>query len=195
MLRLFLADISGIDPDKAAELLPPQRLEKMRRLRTTESKQQCAAAYLLLCRAANALGISPEYTVGRNGKPDFTDGRYHFSLSHSGKYALCAVSDVSVGADIELPRADYAKIAQRFFTKDEALLCTTPDSFCRIWTQKESYIKALGLRLSALGSFSVTAPPEGVCFSHFAHDGYHISVCAVGNEQPPCVELCDLKKH
>jgi len=91
-----------------------------------------------------------------------------FNLSHSGDYALCALTKKnSIGVDIEKIRtADpnhYVRLATRFFSKPEAdVLITAPESertflfFCG-WTRKEAYIKRHGLGLGLpLSDFTVT---------------------------------------
>ena len=191
MLRLFIADVSALCPESV--VLPPERAEKLRKLTRIEDRRLSAGVYLLLCRACDMLGIPREYSVGENGKPDFTGGGLHFSLAHSGKYALCAVADSAVGADIEMPRAGSQRIAERFFSPDEAAHVTTAEDLCRLWTMKESYIKARGLNLSALSDFSVLKS-EGFSYLCRKHDGYCIAVCAEGvvpeNTEPEVVCLC-----
>ena len=52
-------------------------------------------------------GISPLPLIARRerGKPWFPDHpRLHFSLSHSGDLALCALGEKALGADIEVVR-------------------------------------------------------------------------------------------
>lgn len=86
---------------------------------------------------------------------------FHYNISHSGSYVVCAVCDQPVGIDLQqIPdQAERAvKIAKRFFSpqEQEALqelrgrnetgaLCRL---FCRYWTARESYIKLTGRGLS-----------------------------------------------
>jgi 4'-phosphopantetheinyl transferase len=86
-------------------------------------------------------------TVDASGHP------LHVSLSHSGDWMLLAVSRTHrVGVDIERIDldADVVRLAQRFFTTDEAAaLNVLPEdearrAFSRIWTRKEAVLKALG---------------------------------------------------
>jgi len=196
MPKLYFADVSGLDIEIAAAKLPPHRLNKMNRLPRTESKKLSAGAYLLFIRACELNGLSPEYEVGANGKPDFIDGTVHFSLSHSGNYAVCAISDKPVGVDIEIPRSGSLRIAERFFAPDELThiknAADPDDEFCRVWTMKESYIKALGLTLSSLDSFSVLKA-VGCAFFNHRFNAYNISVCTVGEDTAAeLLEITDL---
>jgi 4'-phosphopantetheinyl transferase len=96
---------------------------------------------------------------GENGKPYLTDGEgVHFNLSHSGRWVVIAYGATPVGVDVQELRANGLEvIARRFFTADERTYAQRDaESFFRIWTGKESYIKYLGAGLKTpLNSFSV----------------------------------------
>ena len=80
-----------------------------------------------------------------NGKDGFT---LHFSLSHSGDYAACIISDVPCGVDIECIREkDITSLAKRVFSPAESKKITARE-FYETWTVKESVLKALGTGLS-----------------------------------------------
>ena len=107
---------------------------------------------------AKHTGIAPDqlcFDKGQFGKPVLRSAPFCFNLSHSGDYAVCAVSDAECGADIEQPRPVRRDFAARFFHPDEtAFLQTCPaDSYpiflCRLWTLKEAYLKGLGRELLA----------------------------------------------
>ena len=83
----------------------------------------------------------------------------YFSLSHSGSFALCAVSDRPVGADLETPdAASHMSAAKRFFSEAECeSIARSPapaDAFCSVWVQKEAVVKASGEGLAALSKAS-----------------------------------------
>ena len=85
-----------------------------------------------------------------SGKPYVVDGSLHFNLSHSGDYALIAVTaDAPVGVDIERHREHrrWREIAKRFFAPHEASSLRTADDFYRLWVVKEAVLKALGTGL------------------------------------------------
>lgn len=86
----------------------------------------------------------------------------HFNISHSGNWVVCAVGSAPVGVDIERIADSDLSIAKRFFTKREyKWLYEKNDqerkqSFYKLWTMKESYIKAVGKGLSIpLESFEI----------------------------------------
>ena len=108
---------------------------------------------------------SREIKIEERGKPYFQDRSLpRFSISHSGEYVVCALSKHEVGCDIQIMEGKDSdrtlKIGKRFFSEREFLdmeRAEDPqDYFYRIWTIKESYIKALGEGLSLpLDSFYV----------------------------------------
>lgn len=93
----------------------------------------------------------------------------HFSLSHSGELALCAVAQGrEVGVDVERvhPVPAWRQIATRYFSEREnqALDALPADqaveAFFRGWTRKEAYSKALGRGVSRRWTqFTVSLEP------------------------------------
>ena len=78
------------------------------------------------------------------GKPYFADKQGLFlSLSHSGEYAVCAVSDVPVGVDIQKCLDGKRNILKRIMCPGEE----GADLF-RLWTAKEACVKCTGAGLS-----------------------------------------------
>ena len=178
MTRIFIADVSCIDIEAFLSKVSPARREKTLRLSKDDNKRRSLGAEMLLIKAAGR----DDYVLSKNEKPYFPDNEVFFSLAHCGDYAVCAVSDVPVGVDIELPRVGGARLAKRFFQPDEAALVYAADDpdreFCRLWTLKESYIKYADLRLGDVRSFSVVSGAEGCSFSSASHGEYLIGCCA-----------------
>lgn len=90
-----------------------------------------------------------EIGCGAHGKPyllGYPD--VHFSISHSGKWAACAVSDRPVGIDVQEIRPFVPKVAERVCTAEElAEIAESTDptsAFTRLWTQKEAVLKKYG---------------------------------------------------
>ena len=102
-------------------------------------------------------------SIAEGGKPYLvSEPGIHFSLSHSGDWAVCAISDHPVGVDIEWCDPNRRDIASRFFHKDEIrYLNSLPpyartDAFYSLWTLKESFVKSTGRGLDLpLRSFCV----------------------------------------
>lgn len=140
------------------------RREKVLACKLWEDKKRSLAAGLLLEKVIGEEGYSPEdLQVEEGGKlylPGVKD--FFFSISHSGEYAVCAVSDVPVGVDIQKHRKNGLAVAKRFFKAEEAdYIAKQPtqkqeEMFFRYWTGKESYLKLTGKGiLGGLDSFLV----------------------------------------
>jgi phosphopantetheinyl transferase len=100
-----------------------------------------------------------------NGKPVVVDGgggELHFNVSHSGDWALIAISEDSpVGVDIERPRVfrNPAGLARRVCTARELEHVRGGEDqaeLLRLWVRKEAVAKADGSGLlMALGELDV----------------------------------------
>ena len=110
------------------------------------------------------------FSVNQYGKPSLDNNKLKFNLSHSGDFALIAVTqERKVGVDVERIRSDMEieDIASRNFSKHEVseLMALPPEQrvtgFFNCWTRKEAYIKAHGLGLSLpLEDFDVSLTPN-----------------------------------
>lgn len=161
MIKVYAMNVSGIDiSDKALlKKMSPKRMDKLERLKPEKSKRQSIGAELLLNYALKKeLNVKTPviWDTDENGKLFIPDCTLNVNLSHSGNYAVCAVSDMQVGVDIQkMDKANMA-LAQRFFTSEECEFIKTNDDFYDIWVKKESLIKAVGKGLAIpLSSFSV----------------------------------------
>lgn len=92
------------------------------------------------------------YIIERNeyGKPYIKNNpNLHFNISHTKDMIVCAVSEKSIGVDIETVRPTYNRIAEKFFSvKEQEYIFKSKDGqdvrFCEIWTRKEAYVKWIG---------------------------------------------------
>ena len=89
------------------------------------------------------------------GKPYLEGTDFQFSLSHSGKYALCAYGDRKIGADLQQIKEKIPERTKKILSKDEDFFLAEfaeqdrTQLFFRLWARKESLIKwdGRGLRL------------------------------------------------
>ena len=93
-------------------------------------------------------GISPLPFIarGKKGKPWFPGHpRLHFSLSHSGDLALCALGKKALGADIEVVRPRSAGLPRYALSGREYVWYEMRGSrwedFYTLWTLKEARVK------------------------------------------------------
>ena len=146
-------------------------------------------AHPLLNRAAALLWgwtRPPELERSPRGKPYFA-GRPDrwLSLSHSGGYALCALSeDGEVGVDIEVVRPHRPGLPAYALTEaEQEAFDGSWEEFTRLWTRKESWVKRTG---GSIAGPSGICPPlpgeqaEGVLLDDFSGAGWRAAVCAAG---------------
>ena len=89
-----------IDDDRLAEKSPTHWREKAAKMRFERGRRQELAVGGLLVEMTGI--VDPVIVLDENGKPSFRDHpEIHFSLSHSGDYVMCAISDSPIGCDIE----------------------------------------------------------------------------------------------
>lgn len=184
-MKIFLTNISDMDEDsfnKGLKLVPEYRRKKVMRYRFKEDSRRSLAAGLLLNYATKVYSICYKEAVSdtgiiqvgitdlinkydstfdyeieyvSNGKPVYRNQDIHFSLSHSGSYVVCAVSDKNIGVDIEGIRRNAIKVAKRFFTTAECeWIGSDVHRFSRIWTLKEAYAKLTGDGIAAAVSMA-----------------------------------------
>lgn len=163
-----------------------------------KDKRLCLAAELLLRKALLEDGIDQfEISYGAHGKPYINHAGIYFNLSHSGERVLCAVSNKEVGCDVEQIADIDLEIAKQFFCNEEyEQICTQKKEeqqnlFYRIWTRKESYMKATGLgAMLPLNSFCIKLEGDTIRVCHadsleayyfkeyHLKDGYQYTVCS-----------------
>ncbi len=130
------------------------RQKKVNQAKSPQAKYQRLAAGVLLDFLLRERGLAEkdmEYTKDSFGKPIFANrSDLYFNLSHSGDWAICALSDETVGADVQVI-SDYSpRVAARCFAKQDAhrLSRLTGEEqkreFTRLWVQKESCVKYFG---------------------------------------------------
>lgn len=145
-------NINGFDLQQALQEVTPQRREQALRYRNERDQRLCVAAYRLLQRALlQEYGISgqPELIYDQNGKPSLAAyPDIHISLSHCREAVACAVSDQSIGIDVETFEHYSEEVARRALNDEEmrqVLASPRPDvAFTRLWTMKESLFKLTG---------------------------------------------------
>jgi 4'-phosphopantetheinyl transferase len=134
------------------------RLQRAARLPSPGAALRCLAAEALLrhaLRASHGLELDTQVVrVNRYGKPRLAAlPHVHFNLSHSGAWLVCALHDRPVGIDIEATRARLDLPADLILHPAEQVEqrglepAAARDHFFRLWTLKESLLKALGTGL------------------------------------------------
>ena len=180
MIKTYIMDVRQLESESAfdtvLQAVSPYRRQKIALLKHKKDKNRSLGAALSLNAALKDYGLeerSMEYDLEKQGKPVF---RYypeiHFSLSHSGDFAICSIGEMESGSDIEWVRSGKARLAERFFAEEELAWIRKADSaeeqedrMFRIWTMKESFLKVTGFGMSLpLKEFAVVMDDEGAIF-------------------------------
>ena len=140
------------------------RFEKIKKMKTKSAKAQAIGAALLLLYGFRHAGVDPlTETIGysQHGKALLVNrSDVRFNLSHSGEHVLFTLADFELGCDVQQKLPNRSGVAHRFYEEKELAQMQASDdkedTFFRIWTAKESYIKWLGLGMAKdLRSFFV----------------------------------------
>ena len=97
-----------------------------------------------------------EFRIDKYGRPFLKYpqiNNFDFNISHSGDYVVLAISDRRVGIDVEKIKPVDFKIAETCFHDKESEYLNRDidkrlENFYKLWTLKESFIKAVGQGLS-----------------------------------------------
>ena len=141
-------------------------------MRRETDRALALTAHRLLCYALKTVcDIVPrpqDFSLMARGKPYLvTAPDVHFSISHSGDMAMCALHGEPVGADIEKVRPVGKGVPERVMSEAEYPLYRDADDrqalFFQIWTLKEAFIKYSGEGLGIpLSTFTVCPSDSGV---------------------------------
>lgn len=154
---------------------------KAERYRRQENTRRCIAAHGNLRRVLSEYtGIAPGDLVfkrGEHGKPYLSPaqnpGKVSFNMTHShelGIVAVCRENDIGVDVEYIKKTRPFLNLARRYFSEREVRYLETlevsarRDAFYRIWTLKESWLKATGLGIMGLGLIG-TAPAGDNCLA------------------------------
>lgn len=210
--------------ERGLALLDAERLRRAQSLRNPAKRMEALGAGLLLQKAvrdwqagqkdgapvtaelsfsrlvreleAYGAPLPLKYRYGEGGKPYFQELSLFFSLSHSGRYVLCAVSGQEVGADIQEKRLPVKQaLVNRYFADRERdsfrILCRKcgpgeeaaasqegADWFYRMWCRKEAWGKLTGQGVAAvLGQDCETQREVGWQESETADGRCRIAIC------------------
>lgn len=188
-----IQDVKVDDTFHALEqIISKKRYAKMQRFHFEVDKIRSLFAEVLvrftLKKHFHIEGADIEFEVNEFGKPNlkgFPD--IQFNVSHSGNWVICAVSESTVGVDVEEIKEKNLDIAERFYAKEEyeSLVASTDKNelFIRYWTLKESYVKAEGKGMSIpFSSFSFDVSGEDIKLQVEGQpcNTYHFQVYKIG---------------
>lgn len=135
--------------------LPAQNQNKILRFRKWEDAQRSLLGKALLINGLQSLGLH-QYSLSdlkytKLDKPYFNDS-IDFNISHSGEYVICAISLTNkIGIDVEeIKNIPYDDFTNNFSVKEWEEILKRDDfqGFYKYWTQKEAFLKAIGMGLN-----------------------------------------------
>lgn len=212
MVKVYIMDICQLFKEETAvwhfQQLSEERQKKIKTYQQKEDRLRSLAAGIVMDRGLMDYHLREKevnITYEKYGKPYLKEYPFiQFNLSHAGNYAIAGFGDRELGIDIEQIRRNSKGIVSRFFTeleqkylKDIKEKESRQREFIRIWTRKESFIKAIGTGLS-FGIDNVETCEELVdhtvilsemeqnsmnksqfwFFYEYKLEGYQISVCS-----------------
>lgn len=162
------------------EKVNKQRRNKILRCKNEKDKLRSLVAGLLLRFGLEQEGIDykkSEFIYGEHGKPMLLHYKYRnedintqkgsqkvfFSLTHSDDYVACAISDETIGIDLEQTnRTLFSKEKEQQLLSMAKRICTQREyvyflnlpkekrikAYVELWTRKESFAKADGRGLA-----------------------------------------------
>ncbi len=190
MTNLYAMNINSLRNEDIAGLSSLRR-EKAGRYLKEKDRMLSLAAGVLVDRALQERGLRERdvtFSYGPWGKPfllGYPD--IHFSISHGGSMAVAVFSDSEVGCDIEAVIPYERDVALLSFTSDEVggieKSYDRDTAFTTLWTEKESFLKALGVGLGrSMRSFEVRMEEQGpVLIQNIDSREWKISTITVDN--------------
>lgn len=158
---LNIKSLSDADFQKAFESMNKERQERCLRYKFADDRRRMAFGEMLLRRLiSEELKVQSESICIENlssGKPvaKVLGREFFVSISHSGDFVACALSDTPVGIDLEATREIKPDFIKRALSEEEYSFVKESvegeqRAFLEIWTAKEAYLKLTGEGLSGL---------------------------------------------
>ena len=151
MVKCHIKNCDGLkdpieSPETMSDLSDIRRASIMKYKMVADRKRSLAAG-LLIRDFLSEYGKSwKDIDISDKGRP-MIEGM-DFNISHSGSYAIIAISEKKIGCDIEHIKGRNYCVAKRYFSETETAWMEDADSkdeaFYRIWTARESYSKSTG---------------------------------------------------
>lgn len=146
--------MSQITPEEINRLLPlvsDNRREEALRYKHLFGQFACLKSYVMLREILEDKGLSHPFRFGYNehGKPFLIDHpEIHFNISHCKNGIAVAVSDETVGIDIESYRNVSDTLVRYTMNEEERRIISESSdptrAFTEFWTKKEAVFKLRG---------------------------------------------------
>lgn len=202
MINVFALNINDVCYDDIC-LLHPKQQQRILNIKNENAKKQAFAAELLVLYVVKKfkpknVPIPPLRAAGEFGKPYFSENEdFKFNISHSGEWAVIAVSDCEIGIDIEKIAKLRTGVAKRVLSEQEKQqffkldIKTQQQRFYDYWVLKESIVKTTGRGMydsfrDINIHFSKDAKIDDNRFQLFLfpfNDKYKMGICIMSNQK------------
>lgn len=150
--RVYLFDIEkAVETEFLFEKLPENERIRLLRFKHREDLLRGlfvrAQLYYAMYADFGFHDIPAEICRSKYGKPFVRNAEIYFSFSHSGRWAVCAVSYGNIGVDIEKTNDVEPELSGSICSPEELADfhgSVSSEKLCRLWTCKESYVKWKG---------------------------------------------------
>ena len=169
MTEIYLMNTSELTDEEISSLSSFRR-RKAEQFIQDRDRRLSLAAGVLLDRGLRKYGLREKdavFVFGESGKPYLRDyPAVHFNVSHSGEMVNAVFSDREIGCDIEYIRPFDEDTASLVFTDEELKWIKSSENrdyaFTRLWTVKESIIKARGGSADEMRNLSLSFDGNGI---------------------------------
>ena len=197
MIKLYGA-VCATDINSLQSGIPKQWNEAWKLSHKIGKNEKNALLSLSALALLHRAGMDGTLAYGENGRPFFEERTCDFSITHTQNHVFCAIIEgeepTRIGIDAEdINRPDFSNLDEmvaRWFGENEQTVFSaspTKETFLRIWTRKEAYVKYTGEGLRALSKIDTVAiESEGnIHFFDYREGDILISVCVPRNVNLP----------
>lgn len=213
MVKAYIMNIKKLSKleifEQYYQCMPLTRQKKIDAFSCKTDKMRSLAAGIVFMYGFLDFGIKKnkieqmKFCYNEYGKPYLEDIPVQFNLSHAGDYAIAGFGNKELGIDMECIKREGKKISDRFFTEREQQYLKNigekkqekqwREEFIKIWTRKESFVKAIGLGLSfGIRNIETLADENGKILIHkqyplwnfyeYKIEDYQITICSQETE-------------
>lgn len=197
MIELLASRVrSDLSRETYRRCFDEERLSKLEDCQAVDRARSCTGRLLLheLLRRQGVQFSQPlRMAYGKDGKPALADfPAWHFNVSHSGDWVVCALAQCPVGVDLQEERPLRVSLYHYFTPMEQEMLQSLPENaFFDLWVMKEAYGKCTGEGLLPALKVEMQLEPPGIsregyqaALMSFPGEGLHLAVCAQADALP-----------